>query len=184
MKNAHPQLSNHLNAGALQLLCQRGDSTLLLLSKTGLKLGNQGGKLNLDTLLLGVSVGQTHLLDTALASSELFLTENDTEGNGALFGGLELLGQLGLQLVGELSLKTCRLVIIQIEHYQRTRKAYLDTSAPQLLTDVHTLLQHSAEALTTEGHDVGIDLAAAKGIGLLLALDACLGDGEDTVDTE
>ena len=115
MKNAHLQLFNHLNAGALQLLCQRGDSTLLLLSKTGLKLGNQGGKLNLDTLLLGVSVGQTHLLDTALAGSELFLAENDTEGNGALFGGLELLGQLGLQLVGELSLETCMLVIIQLD---------------------------------------------------------------------
>lgn len=92
---------------------------MLLLSKTGLKLGNQGGNLNLDTLLLGVSVGQTHLLDTALASSELFLAKDNTKGNGALFGGLELLGQLGLQLVGELSLKICMLVIIQIGHYQR-----------------------------------------------------------------
>lgn len=106
---------NRLNAGSLQLLGQREDSTLLLLSKTDLQLGNQGRNFNLHTLLLGVSVGQTHLLDTALARGELFLAEDDTEGDGALFGGLELLGELGLQLVGELSLKTWMLVFIQIE---------------------------------------------------------------------
>lgn len=115
MKNADPQLFNHLNACALQLLCQGGNTTLLLLSKTGLQLGNEGGNLNLDTLLLGVSVGKTHLLDAALASGELFLTEDDTEGDGALFGGFELLGQLGLQLVGELSLETYMLVNILID---------------------------------------------------------------------
>jgi hypothetical protein len=80
-----------------------------------LQLGNQGGNLNLDTLFLRVSFGQTHLLDAALASGEFFLAENNAEGNGALFGGLELLGQLGLQLVGELSLETWMLVIVQID---------------------------------------------------------------------
>ena len=104
----------NLNTGALQLRRQRRDSTLLLLSKTGLQLGNQRGNINLDTLLLGVSFGQTHLLDTALTSSELFLAEDNAEGDGALFGGLELLGQFGLQLVRELGLK-CMLVFVQID---------------------------------------------------------------------
>jgi hypothetical protein len=51
-----------------------------------------------------VSLGQTHLLDAALASGEFFLAENDSEGDGALLGGLELLGKLGLQLVVEFGL--------------------------------------------------------------------------------
>lgn len=61
---------------------------------------------------------------------------------------------------------------------------YLDVSVPQLLADLHTLLEHTSEALTTEGHDVGIDLTAAETLGALLALEASFGNGEDTVHSE
>ena len=96
-----------LDSRTLQLLCQRCNNSVLLPSETGLQFCNQGVKGNFNTLLLGVSVGKTHLLDTALASSKLLLTENDTKGNGTLLGSLELLGKLGLQLVRELSLGEC-----------------------------------------------------------------------------
>jgi hypothetical protein len=69
-----------------------------------LQLRHQRVNGDLDTLLLRVSFRQTHLLDAALASVKLFLAEDDGERNIALFGGLELLGKLGLQLVGELGL--------------------------------------------------------------------------------
>ena len=61
---------------------------------------------------------------------------------------------------------------------------YLDTGLPQLLGDLHTLLEHTSETLTTESHDISIDLAAAESVGFLLTLKAGLCDGEDTIDTE
>lgn len=88
----------------LELLGQSSNAAALLLSKASAKLSHQGRQLDLHTLLLGVVGGQTHLLDADLASSQLFFTENDGIGDGTLLGSLELLGQLGLQLVGELGL--------------------------------------------------------------------------------
>lgn len=96
-----------LDSCAAQLLGQRADKSILLAGETGLQLGNQVVESDLNTLLLRVSLGETHLLDAALASGKLFLAENDSEGNVALFRGLELLGKLGLQLVRELSLDMC-----------------------------------------------------------------------------
>lgn len=51
-----------------------------------------------------MSVLQTHFLDADLAGRELVLAQNDGEGDAGLFGGLELLGELGLDLVGEFGL--------------------------------------------------------------------------------
>jgi hypothetical protein len=59
-----------------------------------------------------VSIGQTHFLDAAFASGELLLAENDSEGDGALLGSLELLGKLGLQLVVEFGLEKDTLVVV------------------------------------------------------------------------
>jgi hypothetical protein len=62
-----------------------------------------------------VSLGQTHFFDAAFASGELFLAENDSERDGALLGGLELLGKLGLQLVVEFGLENGMLVDVHSE---------------------------------------------------------------------
>ena len=99
-------MSKILDTCALQLLCQRRHNSVLLLGETGLQLRDHGVQRNLNTLLLRVSVRQTHLLDTALTSGKLFLAEDDGEGDVALLGGLELLGKFGLQLVGKLGLVT------------------------------------------------------------------------------
>jgi hypothetical protein len=42
---------------------------------------------------------ETQFLNTNLAGGELVLAQDDGEGDASLFGGLELLGQLGLDLV-------------------------------------------------------------------------------------
>jgi hypothetical protein len=89
----------------LQLLCQGNDRAALLLCKAGLNLGDERGQFNLDTLLLGVVLVQTHLLDLDLAGRKLVLADDDTEWNAAVLSSLELLLGLGLGLVGELSLE-------------------------------------------------------------------------------
>lgn len=93
-----------LDLRRLQLLSQTVNNAGLLFSKARFKFTDQRGQLDFNTLLLRVIGRETHLLDADLASSQLLLTENDGEGNGALLGSLELLGKLGLQFVGELGL--------------------------------------------------------------------------------
>jgi hypothetical protein len=61
---------------------------------------------------------------------------------------------------------------------------YPDAGAPQLLANVHTLLEHTSEALPAKGHDENVDLTVTQGLGVLLTLETCLGDREDTVDAE
>lgn len=104
--------SSHLGANldTAQLLCQSGAGSRGLVGKALLELVGKLGKLDFDTLLLGVAFGKTHLLDADLAGLQLLLAEDDGEGNTALFGGLELLGELGLHLVGEFSLESVSLV--------------------------------------------------------------------------
>ena len=99
--------SNHLGANfdTTQLLCQSGTGSRGLVGKALLELAGKLGKLDFDTLLLGVAFGETHLLDADLAGLQLLLAEDDGEGDTALFRGLELLGELGLHLVGEFSLE-------------------------------------------------------------------------------
>lgn len=94
-----------LNLCRLQLLSQTVHNAGLLLGKARFQFSDQRGQLDFNTLLLRVVGRKTHLLDADLASSQLLLTENDGEGNGALLSSLELLGKLGLQLVGEFSLE-------------------------------------------------------------------------------
>lgn len=100
-------LPSALDGCAAQLLSQRADSSVLLGGETGLQLGNQVVKSDLNTFLLRVSLRETHLLDAALASGKLFLAKNDSERNVSLLRGLELLGKLRLRLVRELSLDMC-----------------------------------------------------------------------------
>lgn len=89
----------------LQLLSQANDRSAMFLCKAGLQLGDKRGQFDIDTLLLGVVLVQTHLLDLDLAGGKLVFANDDTEGNTAIFGGLELLLRLGLGLVGELGLE-------------------------------------------------------------------------------
>lgn len=86
-----------LELGTLQLLRQsrRG----LLRAQAPLEFCNERGQLYLHAFFLRVALGKTHLLDADLASLELVFAEDDAEGDAALLGGFELLGQLGLQLV-------------------------------------------------------------------------------------
>lgn len=55
-----------------------------------------------------MTVRKTHFLDADLTGLQLVFAENDAEGDAALFSGLELLWQLGLQLVGEFRLDRCQ----------------------------------------------------------------------------
>lgn len=95
-----------LNLHTLKLLCQGNNRARLFPLETGLELGNQRGQLNVDTVLLRVAVGklETQLLDADLTLGQLTLTQNEAEGNAAFLGSLELVLELRLQLVVELSL--------------------------------------------------------------------------------
>jgi hypothetical protein len=85
-----------LNLRRLQLLSQTVNSASLLFSQARFQFSHQRGQLDFNALLLGVVGRETHLLDANLTSSQLLLTENDGERNGALLGSLELLRKLGL----------------------------------------------------------------------------------------
>jgi hypothetical protein len=61
---------------------------------------------------------------------------------------------------------------------------YLNVGTPKLLAHLHTLLEHTVEALAANSHDVNVDFAAAKGLGSLITLEARLGDGENSVHAE
>lgn len=77
----------------------------MLRAQALLEFCNERGQLNLHAFFLGVALGKTHLLDADLAGLELVFAEDDAEGDAALLGGFELLGQLGLQLVREFGLE-------------------------------------------------------------------------------
>jgi hypothetical protein len=77
---------------------------VLLLSQTGFYLVGENSEIHQYTFLLGVAFLKTHLLDTDLASGKFIFTQNDSEGNTALFGSLELLWELRLELVREFGL--------------------------------------------------------------------------------
>jgi hypothetical protein len=93
------------NLHTLQLLRQANDRATVFLSKAGLQLGDERGQFDFDTLLLGVVLVQTHLLDLDLTGGQLVLADDNTKWNAAVLGSLELLLGLGLGLVGELSLE-------------------------------------------------------------------------------
>lgn len=93
-----------INLHLTQLLRNTIDTLSSLLSHPGLDLRRQSSQINQHTFLLGVSVLQTHFLDANLAGRELVLAQDDGEGDAGLFGGLELLGELGLDFVGEFGL--------------------------------------------------------------------------------
>ena len=82
------------------------DSGRLILPprQTGVYLGGESSEIHQHTFLLRVAFLETHLLDADFALGEFVLTQNDGEGDAALFGGLELLWELGLNLVRELGL--------------------------------------------------------------------------------
>lgn len=46
-----------------------------------------------------MAIRQTHFLDLDLASGELIFAQDDSEGDTALFGGFELLGELWFRFV-------------------------------------------------------------------------------------
>lgn len=79
-------------------------NSFLLLHKSSLDFIDQRGHVNEHALLLGVSFFETHFFDAELAGGELVFAENDAEGDAALFGGFELLGEFGLDFVGEFGL--------------------------------------------------------------------------------
>lgn len=58
---------------------------------------------------------------------------------------------------------------------------YLDTALPQLLANLHSLLQ---ETLATESHDIYVHLVSANLLGALVGFHAGLGDRKDAVDSE
>lgn len=89
-------LRNFRNPSAIGLL--------LLRSYPGLELINKRREVDQDTFLVGVTLWETHFLDLDLSGGHLVLTQDDTEGNTALLGSLELLRKLGLELVGEFGL--------------------------------------------------------------------------------
>jgi hypothetical protein len=128
---------------------------------------------------------ETQFLDTNLAGGEFVLAQDDGEGDTALFGGLELLGELGLDLVGEFSLHgNGQLSFCFYCAEGIAEEAYLDSGVPEFLAYIHTLLEHTSETLSSKGHDKDIDFAAAQCLGALFPLESGLGDGEDTVDSE
>lgn len=57
-----------------------------------------------NAVLLGMTVGQTHLLDADLVGLEFVVTENDGEGNVVLFSRFELVGESRLDLIREFGL--------------------------------------------------------------------------------
>ena len=92
-----------IDVEALELLCYSG-RPILLPSHTGFHLGGEISEIHQHAFLLGVAFFETHLLDADFAVGEFVFTQNDGEGDTTLFGGLELLWELGLNLVGELGL--------------------------------------------------------------------------------
>lgn len=77
---------------------------LLFPQKALLHLLSNVGQLHQHTLLLRVAVSQTHLLDLDLTCRQLFLAEDDGEGNTVALSRLELVLQLGLLFIEELGL--------------------------------------------------------------------------------
>lgn len=92
-----------IDVKALELLCYSG-RLIPLPSDTGFYLGGKTSEIHQHTFLLGVAVLETHFLDADFAFSKFVLTQDDGEGDTALFGGLELLWELGLNLVGKFGL--------------------------------------------------------------------------------
>jgi hypothetical protein len=87
---------------ALSLSCHFIQLSLAL--EADLDLSRHILKVNKHTLLLGVAILQSHLLDLDLATGDLILTEEDGKGNAVDFSGLELGRNLGLNLVEEFGL--------------------------------------------------------------------------------
>lgn len=56
-----------------------------------LEFTNERDKFNFHTLLFRVSFRKTHFLDADFAGLKFFFTQDDAEGDAALFGGFELL---------------------------------------------------------------------------------------------
>lgn len=77
----------------------------LLSLQAGLDLGDHVVEADEDTLLLGVAITETHLLDLDVALGDLVVAEEDGKRNTIGLGSLELLWYLGLDLVQELGLK-------------------------------------------------------------------------------
>lgn len=125
---------------ALQLLCKSIHIRLTLPRKTSLHLVDQRGEVHQHTFLLGVSFLETHFLDADLTVGEFVFAQDDAEGDTALFGSLKLLGELGLDLVGEFGLVLSPLVSFLLVFLGGLGRTYLDTSVPESLADVHTLL--------------------------------------------
>lgn len=77
----------------------RGGTSLRLPVQSGLDLLGEVLQVDQHALLLRVSLLETHLLDADLALDEFVLAQDDGEGDAGGFGGLELLGEFGFDLV-------------------------------------------------------------------------------------
>lgn len=94
------------NLESLSLLSQAFN--ILFALKAGLDLANHFVQGHEDTLLLRVAISQTHLLDLDLARGNFVITKENGKRDAVGFGGLELCGDLGLDLVKELGLRKVR----------------------------------------------------------------------------